>query len=579
MKQLLRGLKEYRKEVILAPLFKMLEATLELFVPLVMKSIIDRGIPAGDTGYIIRMSLVLLAIAVVGLVCAITAQWFSAKAATGFAAKIRHDLFEHVQTLDFEELDRLGTSTLITRMTSDVNQIQNGVNLTLRLFLRSPFVVFGAMIMAFTIDTKSALIFAVVIPLLALVVFGIMLITRPMYQRVQTKLDRVTGRSRENLTGVRVIRAFGNEEDEEAAFTRANEDLVKDQRAVGRISAFLNPVTYVMINFAILLLIYTGAIRVEVGILTTGAVVALVNYMSQILVELIKLADLIIQMTRAAACGNRVEAILEEGTEKERVVLNGLSGAESYVAGPEASSPYIVEFDHVSARYNEGAEDALTDLSFSVERGQTIGVIGGTGSGKTTLVQLIPGFYPASEGKVLVDGKDTADYDVRVLRNKSAIVLQKSVLFSGTIRDNLLFADPDADEETLLEALRRAQALDFVQEKGGLSAWVEQGGRNFSGGQRQRLSIARALVKHPEILILDDSASALDFATDAALRQAIREMAGDMTIFIVSQRTASVMNADRILVLDDGRLAGNGTHEELLQSSPVYREIYESQLK
>ena len=578
MKQLLRGLKDYRKEVILAPLFKMLEAMLELLVPLVMKNIIDRGIPAGDTGYIIRMSLVLLAIALVGLACAITAQWFSAKAATGFATKIRHDLFEHVQTLDFTELDRLGTSTLITRMTSDVNQIQNGVNLTLRLFLRSPFVVFGAMIMAFTIDTKTALIFLAVIPVLALVVFGIMLITRPMYQRVQAKLDRVTGRTRENLTGVRVIRAFGSEEEEETAFNQANEDLVKDQRAVGRISAFLNPVTYVIINFAILLLVYTGAIRVEAGILTTGAVVALVNYMSQILVELIKLADLIVQMTRAAACGNRVEAILEEGTEKERVVLEALTEDAGRNREAEASL-YAVEFDHVSARYNESAEDALTDVSFRVKRGQTVGVIGGTGSGKTTLVQLIPGFYAASEGVVLVDGKNAADYDVRMLRAKSGIVLQKSVLFSGTVRENLLFADPDADDETLLAALKTAQALDFVEEKGGLSARVEQGGRNFSGGQRQRLSIARALVKHPEILILDDSASALDFATDAALRQAIRDMAGDMTIFIVSQRTASVMNADRILVLDDGRLAGNGTHEELLQSSPVYREIYESQLK
>ena len=581
MKHLLKEMRGYLKEVILAPLFKMLEATFELFVPLVMRDIIDLGIPSGDTGYIIRMSLVLVLLALVGLVCAITAQWFSAKAATGFATRLRHNIFEHIQTLSFNDLDRLGSSTLITRMTSDVNQIQNGVNLTLRLFMRSPFVVFGAMIMAFTIDVPSAVIFAVVIPLLSIVVFGVMLITRPLYKKVQDKLDRVTGRTRENLTGVRVIRAFGQEASEERIFGLSNEELEKMQLFVGRISAIMNPVTFVLINFAVLILIYTGAVRVEIGILTQGAVVALVNYMNQILVELVKLANLIIQMTRAVACGNRVDAILKEGAEEERAVLQALPDTHEAAASRKddaEGSPYAVEFDHVSMHYGVSAEESLSDISFKARRGETVGVIGGTGSGKTTLVHLIPGFYPASEGKVLVDGKEARAYDVRALRKKIGIVMQKAVLFSGTIRENLLYGDPDAEDKELLDALRKAQALDFVEEKGGLNAHVEQEGRNFSGGQKQRLGIARALVRKPEILILDDSASALDFATDAALRRAIREMEGEMTVFIVSQRTASIMGADRILVLDDGELVGQGTHKELLESCEVYREIYESQL-
>ncbi|MBQ6679107.1 MAG: ABC transporter ATP-binding protein [Lachnospiraceae bacterium] len=578
MKHLLKEMRGYLKETILAPLFKMLEATFELFVPLVMRDIIDKGIPGADTGYIIRMSLVLVLLALIGLVCAITAQWFSAKAATGFATRLRHNIFRHIQTLSFTEIDRLGPSTLITRMTSDVNQIQNGVNLTLRLFMRSPFVVFGAMIMAFTIDVKSALIFAVIIPMLSIVVFGIMLLTRPMYKKVQDRLDRVTGRTRENLTGVRVIRAFGAEEEEERVFGLSNLELEKMQRFVGRLSAVMNPLTFVMINVAVLILIYTGAIRVEIGILTQGAVVALVNYMNQILVELVKLANLIIQMTRAVACGNRVDAILREGTEKEQAVLLDEDAEAESEAAEDTASPYAVEFDHVSMQYGGSPEDALTDISFRVKKGETVGVIGGTGAGKSTLMHLIPGFYPASAGRVLVDGKEARDYDVRVLRKKIGIVLQKAALFSGTVRENLLFGDPDADDAALTEALKKAQALDFIEEKGGLDAHVEQEGRNFSGGQKQRLGIARALVRHPEILILDDSASALDFATDAALRQAIREMEGEMTVFIVSQRTASIMGADQILVLDDGRLAAKGTHAELMESCEIYREIYESQL-
>ena len=604
MKSLLKEMKEYRRETVLAPLFKMLEAIFELFVPLVMKQIIDVGIPEKNKGTIVSMSLILFALAVIGLVCAITAQWFSARAATGFASKLRSMVFRHIQTLSFQELDTIGNSTLITRMTSDINQIQNGVNLTLRLFMRSPFVVFGAMIMAFTIDVKCAWIFAVVIPLLSIVVFGVMLYTRPLYKKVQDGLDKITGKTRENLTGVRVIRAFHREEDEERTFGLANEDLRRMQLFVGRISAIMNPVTYVLINAAVVVLIYTGAIRVNVGILTQGAVVALVNYMNQILVELVKLANLIIQMTRAVACGNRVEAILKQGSEAEREVLAekadsaGNNVAEKAVSsgnnGPEKDSgsvessgkegenaghiPRIV-FDHVSMHYAGTAEESVTDVSFTADAGETVGIIGGTGSGKSTLVNLIPGFYPVTSGSLRIDGREVSDYSVMELRKRVGIVMQKAALLTGTIRDNVLLGKPDATDEEVWDAIRKAQAEDFVlDKKGKLGAKVEQDGRNFSGGQKQRLSIARALVRKPDILILDDSASALDFATDAALRKEISESGPEMTVFIVSQRTASIMGADRIIVLDDGSVAGIGTHAELLENCEVYREIYESQL-
>ena len=571
MKALLREMKSYLKEVILAPLFKMLEATFELFVPLVMKQIIDVGIPNGDKTYILKMCLILAALALIGLICAATAQYFAARAAVGFSTKLRHLTFEHIQKLSFSELDSIGHSTLITRMTSDINQIQNGVNLTLRLFMRSPFVVFGAMIMAFTVDVKAALIFVGVIPLLSIVVFGIMLWTMPLYKKVQGALDKVTGKTRENLTGVRVIRAFRLEQEEEESFLKSNEVLKKFQLFVGRISAFMNPVTYVLINFAVVLLLYTGAVRVSIGALTQGAVIALVNYMNQILVELIKLANLIIQMTKAVACGNRVESILKTGGEEER----GGIPFEPAAAGAET-----VCFDHVSMHYGTAAEESLTDISFSVRKGETVGIIGGTGAGKSTLVHLIAGFYPVSDGTLKLNGHPAQAYDQISLREKVGVVMQKAVLFAGTVRDNLRWGNENATDEEIWEALKKAQAAEFVMEKeGALDAEVEQDGRNFSGGQKQRLTIARALLRKPEILILDDSASALDFATDAALRKEISEMGGDMTVFIVSQRAASVMGADRIIVLDDGRTAGIGTHEELLKTSEVYREIYESQFK
>ena len=568
MKKLLIYLKDYKKESILAPLFKMLEATFELLIPLVVASIIDVGIGNGDRPYIIKMCLIMVILGIVGLACSITAQFYAAKAAVGFATKLRHALFAHIQSLSFTEIDTIGTSTMITRMTSDINQVQSGVNLVLRLFLRSPFIVFGAMIMAFTVDVKAALVFAGAIPLLSIVVFGIMLISIPLYKKVQEALDKVLLLTRENLTGVRVIRAFGMEETERERFATSNLLLLKVQKYVGKISALMNPITYVIINGAVIALIWIGGVRVYDGVITQGEVVALVSYMSQILVELIKLANLIITVTKAIACGNRIQAVFE--------IETSLKEQESSEA-VKTESPRV-SFQKVGLTYSGNSEESLSDIDFEVQRGETVGVIGGTGSGKTSLVHLIPRFYDATRGKVLVDGRDVKDYPFKELRDKIAIVLQKSVLFSGTIRENLLWGREDATEEELQEALTISQAKEFVEKKEkGLETMISQGGKNLSGGQRQRLAIARALVKKPEILIMDDSASALDFATDAALRKAIREMKNPPTVFIVSQRAASVLQADKILVLEEGRIAGMGTHEELLSGCEVYREIYYSQ--
>ncbi|MCM1159823.1 MAG: ABC transporter ATP-binding protein/permease [Roseburia sp.] len=568
MKKLLVYIKDYKKESILAPLFKMLEAAFELLVPLVVASIIDVGIGNGDRAYIIKMCLLMVFLGIVGLVCSITAQFYAAKAAVGFATRLRHALFAHIQSLSFTEIDTIGTSTMITRMTSDINQVQSGVNLVLRLFLRSPFIVLGAMIMAFTVDGKAALVFAGAIPLLSIVVFGIMLISIPLYKKVQEALDKVLLLTRENLTGVRVIRAFGMEETEKERFAESNLLLLKVQKYVGKISALMNPVTYVIINGAVIALIWIGGVRVYDGVITQGEVVALVSYMSQILVELIKLANLIITVTKAIACGNRIQAVFEiEASLKEQE-----GSKEAKMEGPHIS------FEKVGLTYLGNSEESLSDIDFEVQKGETVGVIGGTGSGKTSLVHLIPRFYDATSGKVLVDGRDVKDYPFKELRDKIAIVLQKSVLFSGTIRENLLWGREDATEEDLQEALTISQAKEFVEKKEkGLETRISQGGKNLSGGQKQRLAIARALVKKPEILIMDDSASALDFATDAALRKAIREMKNPPTVFIVSQRAASVLQADKILVLEDGRIAGMGTHKELLADCEVYQEIYYSQ--
>ncbi len=571
MKKLLSFLKDYKKETVLAPLFKMLEATFELFVPLVIANIIDTGIDNKDMPYIVRMGLILLALAVIGLVCSITAQYFSAKAATGFATQLRHALFEHIQSLTFTELDDIGTDTLITRMTSDVNQVQSGVNMTLRLFLRSPFIVFGAMIMAFTIDFKAALIFVVTIPLLSIVVFGIMYVTIPLYRAVQSGLDKVLSTTRENLTGVRVIRAFNKEDDERKTFYDRTETLNVAQKFVGKISGLTNPVTFIIANEATIVLIWTGAIRVDGGILTQGLVVALVNYMSQILVELIKLANLIVTITKAVACGNRIAGVLDIQPSME-------DKADAVKDTKENET--CVEFKNVSFAYSKAAANAISDVTFSAKHGETIGIIGGTGSGKSTLVNLIPRYYDVTAGNVIIDGVDVKDYAAETLRNKTGVVMQKAVLFKGTIRENMQWGKKDATDEEIWAALELAQAADFVKSKeGGLDYMVEQGGKNLSGGQRQRLTIARALTKRPEILILDDSASALDYATDAALRKAIRTMEKSMTVFIVSQRAASIMHADRIIVLDDGHVAGIGTHEELLSGCSVYSEIYHSQFK
>lgn len=572
MKKLLIYLKAYRKEACLAPIFKMLEAVFELFVPLVIKGIIDYGIAAEDRAYCLRMGLLLLLLAVIGLAMATTAQWFSARAAAGFAAKIKQVLMEHIQKLSYTELDTIGTSTLITRMTSDVNQVQTGTNLVLRLFMRSPFIVFGSMIMAFTIDFKAAMIFVITIPLLSVVVFGIMLSSIPLYKKVQSQLDRVLGITRENLTGVRVIRAFNKEEEEISHFKTENEQFTRLQTFVGKISALMNPLTFVIVNSAILVLVWTGAWRVEGGILTQGAVVALVNYMSQILVELIKLADLIINITKAVACGNRIRKVLEVEPSME-------NGSKECIE--EKRTPAnAVDFNHVSLTYSGAGAPSLTDIDLHVKTGQTIGIIGGTGSGKTSVVNLIPRFYDATQGNVLVFGKPVKEQDMESLRSQIAVVPQKAVLFAGTIRENMKWGKEDATDEEIMEALTIAQAAEVVQKKeGGLDAFVEQGGKNLSGGQRQRLTIARALVRKPRILILDDSASALDFATDAALRKAIREMKNAPTVFIVSQRTSSIRFADQILVLDDGKSVGVGTHDELLTTCSVYKEIYDSQYK
>ena len=577
MKTLLAYLKGYKKESILAPLFKMLEASFELFVPLVMAAIIDVGIANQDKPYIVKMCFVLIALGIIGLVCSITAQYFAAKAATGVGTGIRHGLFEHIQKFTFTEMDQLGTSTLITRMTSDINQIQSGVNLVLRLFLRSPFIVFGAMIMAFTVDVKAALVFVVTIPLLSLIVFGIMLATMPMYKKVQADLDQVLLATRENLTGARVIRAFNKEEDETKRFENANQILTDAQKYVGRISGMMNPLTYIIVNGAIIALIYVGAVRVDIGDLTQGQVVALINYMSQILVELVKLANLIISVTKAAACLNRVESVLAVKPDMNEGDVRWKSNSSEADRDLKNKIP-VVEFSHVSLTYKGTSDTSLSDINFCAKKGQTIGIIGGTGSGKSSLVNLIPRFYDATDGTVKINGRDIKEYQTENLREHIGVVLQKAVLFKGSIADNLRWGKEDATEQEMYEALDISQAREFVDTKqGGLEFQIEQGGRNLSGGQKQRMTIARALVRKPEILILDDSASALDFATDAALRKSIKEMKNQPTVFIVSQRAASIQYADQIIVLDDGAMAGIGTHEELLKDCPVYQEIYYSQ--
>ncbi len=571
---MLRYLDGYRRETVIAPLFKMLEALFDLFVPLVMADIIDHGIAAGDTRYILLRCGLLVLLGSVGLLCSVTAQYFSAKAAVGYASSLRRALFSHIQSLSFSSLDQLGVSTLITRMTSDVNQVQNGLNLFLRLFLRSPFVVFGSLVMAFFIDGRAALIFALTIPLLSVVVFGIMRLTMPMYQRAQAGLDRVLSITRENLSGARVVRAFHKEAAETERFREANAGLARMQLRVGRLSALMNPLTYAIVNLAIVALLQTGAVNIDAGSLRQGDLIALVNYMGQVLIELVKLANLIIQVSRALASAKRIGAVLATPA--------GMAfPAENRAPRPAVPGAQIaVRFSHVCLTYAGAGAESLSDISFLARRGETIGVIGGTGSGKTSLVSLIPRFYDASSGTVEVFGQPVTDYDRQTLRSRIGLVMQKTRLFSGTIRDNLRYGDAGADDAALWEALSTAQAAEFVKAKPrGLDEMVEQDGRNLSGGQRQRLAIARALVRRPDILILDDSASALDFATDAALRQAIAGLPGDMTVFIVSQRTASLMQADRILVLDDGQLVGNGTHGELLKTCAVYREIHESQFQ
>ena len=570
MKTLFLYLKRYRKESVLGPLFKLLEAALELIVPLIVAAIIDGGIGTGDRAYTVRMCLYLVLFGLVGLAFSLTAQYFAAKAAVGCVRDMRGALFTHISTLSYSDLDTLGASTLITRMTSDARQVQTGVNLTLRLFLRSPFVVFGAMIMAFTVDAPSALTFTVLIPALSIAVFGIMLLSMPLYRKVQKKLDGVVLSVRENLTGARVIRAYCKEEEETEAFRQKHEELTRLEHRVGRLSALLNPLTYVLVNAAIVWLLHIGAIRVDSGLLTTGQVVALYNYMSQILVELIKLADLIVTMTRSIACAGRIAAIFQ--TSSSMPMTDG--PAPTAIDGAPA-----IEFSHVSLRYPGAGDDSLTDVSFSVQPGQVLGIIGGTGSGKSTLVNLIPRLYDATEGTIRIDGHPIDAWPTQALRRRIGIAMQKAVLFRGSVRDNLAMGDHDATDECMNDALRAAQIKDIIDEKGGLDAPVTQGGTNLSGGQKQRLSVARAIVRHPDILILDDSSSALDYATDAAMRQAIRDLPFRPTVCIVSQRAASLMHADRILVLDEGRLVGQGTHAELLDTCEVYREIYRSQFE
>ncbi len=573
MKQLIMYLKDYKKESILAPLFKLLEAFFELMVPLVMANIIDYGISNRSMGYIGKMGLLLLLLGIVGLASSITAQFFAAKAAVGFSTKLRQALFNHIEDLSFTDIDKAGTSTMITRMTSDVNQVQSGINMTLRLFLRSPIIVFGAMIMAFTIDVKCALIFVVAIPLLSVVVFGIILSTIPMYKKVQSKLDQVLGITRENLTGVRVIRAFHQEAKEEDRFRENNEALSAMQIFVGKISACMNPVTYIIVNGAIIALIYTGAVQVNIGNLSQGEVVAIINYMNQILVELVKLANLIVTMTKALACAERVASVFDIGADAAYVGAQDQKLADKV----DKSAPFL-DFKHVSLTYQGAGAPTLQDMNFTVNRGDTVGIIGGTGSGKTSLVNLIPGFYPATEGEILLEGRDIRTMSDEELRGRIGVVPQKAVLFKGTIRSNLQWGKPDATEEEMWKALELAQASEVVDGKPGkLDATVAQNGKNFSGGQRQRLTIARALVRNPEILILDDSASALDYATDAKLRAAIRTLEDKTTTFIVSQRASTIRHADKIIVLDDGEIAGMGTHDELLKDCTVYQEIYYSQ--
>lgn len=591
MKRLFSYMKDYKLESILGPLFKMLEASFELFVPLVVARMVDVGIRGRDSGYILKMGGVLVLLALIGLACSLTAQYFAAKAATGAATSLRNDLFSHIGRLSYTEIDTVGTSTLITRMTSDINQVQSGINMTLRLLLRSPFVVFGAMVMAFTVDVRSAFVFVVTIPVLCVVVFGIMAVSMPLYKSVQRQLDKVLLTTRENLLGVRVIRAFNRQKSETEKFDRENGNLVRMQVFVGKISALLNPVTYVIINIAVVAVIWVGAEQADSGIITQGKVIALVNYMSQILVELIKMANLIIIISKAVACMNRVDSIFkvessieDKGRHGSRKPGSQNSGSQN--SGPQNSGPQNpalripkVEFKDMEFVYAGAKEPALKDISFCAMAGQTIGVIGGTGSGKSTLVNLIPRFYDAASGQVLVDGTDVKEYSLDELRDKTGVVPQKSVLFKGTLRDNMRWGKQDASDEEIYRALDTAQAREFVDSKGeGLDLYIDQGGHNLSGGQRQRLTIARALVRRPEILIMDDSASALDFATDARLRKAIRENTGDMTVFIVSQRATTIKSADTILVLDEGRLAGMGTHKELLKDCQVYREICLSQL-
>lgn len=599
MKSLLKYLKGYKKESILAPLFKMLEASFELLVPLVMAAVIDKGIEGNNKSYIVSMCFIMILLGLIGFVCSITAQYFAAKAATGFARKLRYEMFSHIQKLSYSKLDTAGTATLITRMTSDVNQVQSGVNMFLRLFLRSPFIVIGAMVMAFYVDVKAAVVFAVAIPVLSLVVFGIIFANIPLYKKVQNGLDKVLLVTRENLNGIRVIRAFNREVEEIEDFDEKNIALTKIQLFAGRISALLNPITYVIINFALVILLYKGAVRVDTGYITQGDVIALISYMSQILIELVKLANLIVTLTKAAACASRIQGVMEipEGMETEGMETEGErkegaekeTGEEQDEQGRTTESSNIeetmendeaVRFDHVGFTYEGAGGEVLTDMDFSVKKGETVGIIGGTGSGKSTLVQLIPRFYDANTGSVYVDGKEVREYEIEELRDKIGMVPQKAALFKGTIRDNILFGRKDATDEMIEEAIDVACAKEFIEAKeGGLSAKVEQGGRNLSGGQKQRLTIARALVRRPKILILDDSCSALDYATDAALRAGIKKLSYHPTVFIVSQRTASIQYADKIIVLDDGEIAGMGNHEELLKTCQVYQEIYDSQYK
>ena len=583
MKKLLKYMKGYEKECFLGPLFKLLEACFDLTVPMVTAAIIDYGIGNQDKGYIAKYGVMLVLLAMIGLTCSITAQYFAAKAAVGFAARLRHALFSHIETLSFAEMDTIGTSTLITRMTSDINQVQSGVNLALRLFLRSPFIVFGAMIMAFVIDIKAALVFAIVIPLLALVVFGIMGISMPLYKKVQGALDRVLGSTRENLTGVRVIRAFHREPEEEVQFCEENNFLAKSQLFVGRISALTNPVTYVMINLALVALLWVGGIRINAGTLSQGQIVALINYLSQILVELIKLANVIVMSNKALACANRIQGIMEIESSLAAVEYtedyekNASLSKDADEISTDSPSGQIV-FENVSMAYQGAQEPSIEHVSFTANPGETIGIIGGTGSGKSTLVHLIPRFYDVTEGTVTVDGQNVQSYPLEVLRSKVGIVMQKAVLFKGSIRDNLLWGNENATEEELMEALELSQSLEFVEKKqDGIDSFVEQGGRNLSGGQKQRLTIARALVRKPEILIFDDSTSALDYATDARLRNGLKNLSYHPTIFMVSQRTSSIRHADKILVLEDGKVIGMGTHDELLSTCEVYREIHQSQ--